>query len=163
VPTWGVDLGVRSLYVARIDGDELELFAHNSLRIHEQDRYVELSVLRAWLGMFSPAGTWYTEEPPLAGARNLQTFLHLSQTSGVVACCVPTALVPVSSWKKGTVGNGSASKDLVARWLSRRHPAFFEACAGDQNLVDATCIALYGKSLDQGGPGGRAAVESVAA
>jgi Holliday junction resolvasome RuvABC endonuclease subunit len=147
---WGIDLGVRSLYVAHITGKSIELFSHHSLRIHQQPRYVELSMLRAWLGQFSPTGSWYCEEPPLAGARNLQTFLHLSQTSGVVACSVPACLVPVSSWKLGTVGHGNASKDDVARWLRATHPTLFEACAGDQNLIDATCIALYGQSLGEG-------------
>jgi Holliday junction resolvasome RuvABC endonuclease subunit len=146
---WGIDLGVRSLYVARIDDDGIQLFSHKSLVIHEQERYVELSILRQWLQQFSPTGRWFAEEPPLAGARNLQTFLHLGQVSGVVGASTPAFNVPVSSWKKGTVGNGSASKDLVSRWLHRRYPAYFKACAGDQNLVDATCIALYGQSLAQ--------------
>lgn len=147
---WGIDLGVRSLYVARLDDGNLDLFCHNSLRIHKQDRYVELAMLRTWLGNFPPAGRWYCEEPPLAGSRNLQTFLHLAQVSGVVACCTPATLVPVGLWKKGTVGNGAASKDLVSRWLQRRHRGYFDQCGADQNLVDATCIALYGQTLDAG-------------
>lgn len=144
--TWGIDIGVRSLYVARIEGGKLDLFSHKSLKIHQQQRYVELSMLRAWLGQFPPAGTWWAEEPPLAGSRNLQTFLHLSQVSGVVACSVPATLVPVAEWKKGTIGNGGASKERVSGWLSATHPAFFAACEEDQNLIDATCIALYGQS-----------------
>ena len=149
---WGIDLGVRSLYVARIEDDHLDLYSHNSLTIHKQTRSAELRTLLQWLQplwLMGGEGSVFCEEPPLAGARNLQTFLHLSQTSGVVACAIPTTLVQVSSWKHGTVGNGSASKDLVSRWLLRRHPAFAEACAGDQNLVDATCIALYGQTMAQ--------------
>jgi Holliday junction resolvasome RuvABC endonuclease subunit len=150
--SWGVDLGVRSLYVARIDDSGLTLYSHDSLKIHKQDRSAELQALSHWiqpLYLMGGLGLVYAEEPPLAGARNLQTFLHLSQVSGVVACSVPTTLVPVSSWKKGTVGDGAASKDLVAGWLLRRHPAYSEACRGDQNLVDATCIALYGEKMGQ--------------
>jgi Holliday junction resolvasome RuvABC endonuclease subunit len=145
--TWGVDLGVRSLYVARIEGAEIDLYSHNTLKIHKQERYVELSILREWLGGLGLSGSWFAEEPPLAGSRNLQTFLHLSQVSGVVACSVPATLVPVSSWKKGTIGNGSASKERVSGWLRTTHPAFFAACEEDQNLIDATCIALYGQAL----------------
>lgn len=141
---WGLDLGVRSLYVAHIDDGRLSLYSHNSLRIHKQPRYVELAVLREWLGSFSPAGSWFVEEPPLAGSRNLQTFLHLAQVSGVVASCTPATLVPVSAWKKGTVGNGAAGKELVAHWLRARFPDYYRQCDGDQNLIDATCIALYG-------------------
>ena len=150
---WGIDLGVRSLYVARIDSGKLDLFCHNNLRIHKQPRYVELSMLRAWLDQFPPTGTWWAEEPPLAGSRNLQTFLHLAQVSGVVCCAVPATPVPVASWKLGTVGNGAASKELVARWLYRCHPDYHRQCGGDQNLVDATCIALYGQAVDTGGSG----------
>jgi hypothetical protein len=149
---WGIDLGVRSLYVARLVDGDLSLHSHNSLRIHEQDRFVELSILRQWLGLFPPAGSWYVEEPPLAGARNLQTFLHLAQVSGVVACCTPAVLVPVSSWKKGTVGNGAAGKELVAKWLRARFPRFYDQCDGDQNYIDATCIALWG-SVEASGSG----------
>lgn len=148
--TWGIDLGVRSLYIARIDDSGLALYSHNSLRIHKQERFVELAVLRQWLGTFTPEGRWLVEEPPLAGARNLQTFLHLSQVSGVVACCTPSTLVPVSSWKKGTVGNGSASKERVSGWLRTTHPTFFAACKEDQNFIDATCIALYGQGMGAG-------------
>lgn len=150
--TWGVDLGVRSLYVARLEDGDLSLYSHNSLLIHKQPRFVELTMLHTWLAAFPPEGAWYAEEPPLAGPRNLQTFLHLSQVSGVVACSVPATLVPVGSWKKGTVGNGAAGKGLVADWLRARFPRFHDQCGGDQNFIDATCIALWG-SVDQGGPG----------
>lgn len=141
---WGVDLGVRSLYVARIDGSVLTLFS-KSYRIHKQSRGDELAGLHAWLGDTLEHGPVAIEEPPLAGSRNLRTFLALAQVSGITAAAAgPEAiLVPVSSWKKGTVGNGAASKDLVSAWLRRVHPDYHKACAGDQNLIDATCIALY--------------------
>lgn len=147
---WGVDLGVRTAYAAGLSTD-------NSLEVstyiqRPNSRSRELRLLHEWAQeTFGPDDVLYIEEPPLAGARNLRTFLHLSQVSGVMACTRDATLVPVSSWKKGTVGNGSATKDLVSRWLSRRYPEYHRVCTEDQNLIDATCLALYG-CLDQGRP-----------
>jgi Holliday junction resolvasome RuvABC endonuclease subunit len=144
---WGVDLGVRSIYAARL-GSTFDLFSVQ-LPIHKHTRSEELTLLHAWiLSTIDPDDVVFVEEPPLAGSRNPRTFLHLAQTSGVVASACKAQLVPVSSWKKGTVGNGSASKDLVSAWLRRVHPDLSEACSGDQNYVDATCIALF--ALGQG-------------
>lgn len=150
---WGVDLGVRSLFVARIDDGRLSLQSHSSLRIHRQSRSAELRTLHRWLSELTALepGPVYVEEPPLAGARNLQTFLHLAQVSGVVASATPATLVPVSVWKRGTVGNGAAGKELVADWLRASFPDYYRQCDGNQNYVDAVCIALYGH-MDQGGP-----------
>lgn len=142
---WGVDLGVRSAYAActgRVTSIELKPKKHS--------RSEELRLLHVWAQeTFGPEDVVYVEEPPLAGRRNLRVFLHLAQTSGVIASACRATLVPVASWKKGTVGNGAASKDLVAEWLRTKHPSLHSACAGDQNLVDATCISLYAV-LDQG-------------
>jgi Holliday junction resolvasome RuvABC endonuclease subunit len=152
--TWGVDLGVRSLYVARLDDGDLSLYSHHSLKIHRQSRGAELQTLQEWLADTLGDGQVWIEEPPLAGSRNLQTYLHLSQVSGVVGAVsgAQANYAPVSSWKKGTVGNGAAGKELVANWLRARFPRYHDLCGGDQNLIDATCIALWG-SVDQSGPG----------
>jgi Holliday junction resolvasome RuvABC endonuclease subunit len=142
---WGVDLGVRSLYVAHISDVGLSLHS-KSLKIRQHTRGEELSILQDWLADTLGPGEVWIEEPPLAGSRNLQTYLHLSQTSGIAAATAGARanLVPVSSWKKGTVGNGSASKELVANWLRAGFPAWHGTCQGDQNYIDATCIAIYG-------------------
>jgi Holliday junction resolvasome RuvABC endonuclease subunit len=147
--TWGVDLGVRSLYVARFDGEDLSLFSHNSLKIHKQSRSKELKTLFLWITDLIGTGQVWIEEPPLAGPKNIRTFLHLSQVSAVAGLVENSEYVEVSSWKRGTVGNGSASKELVARWLRAGFPRYFEQCGGDQNFIDATCIALYGKTLGE--------------
>ena len=146
---WGVDLGVRSAYAAGLDGDDLTL-ACLIQRPNKTSRSHELRLLHEWaITTFAPGDAVYIEEPPLAGSRNLRVFLHLGQVSGVLASACEATLVPVSSWKKGTVGNGAASKEHVAAWLRRHHPNHHVRCGGDQNSIDATCIALYG-CLDQG-------------
>jgi hypothetical protein len=141
---WGFDLGVRSLYAARIEGGSLDLFSCK-LVIHKQDRWEELYALAQWIKGLGIDGPSFIEEPPLAGSRNLQTFLHLAQVSGVVSAAArPSTLVPVSSWKLGTIGRGNATKDQVADWLRARHASWYALCGGDQNSIDATCIGLYG-------------------
>lgn len=106
--TWGIDLGIRSLYVARLDGAVLTLHSR-ALKIHRSPRPVELAELLAWLRDTLEPGLVAIEEPPLAGSRNVRTFLGLAQTSGVAAAAAgPGAiLVEVSSWKKGTVDRKS--------------------------------------------------------
>jgi len=143
--SWGFDLGVRSVYAARIEGGNLSLHCLNTIRIHTHERWEELYAIACWVRDLYPDGPAYIEEPPLAGSRNLQVFLHLAQVSGVVSAAArPSTLVPVSSWKLGTVGRGNATKDLVADWLRARHSGWHAQCGGDQNLIDATCLALYG-------------------
>ena len=149
---WGFDLGVRSFYAARLDGGDLSLYVFNTLRLRRHERWEELAILSDTVHDLNIDGHAYIEEPPLAGSRNLQTFLHLAQVSGVVSAAArPSILVPVSSWKLGTIGRGNATKEQVADWLRARHADWHAKCAGDQNCIDATCIAIYG--LDQGRPG----------
>ena len=94
-------------------------------------------------------GPWYVEAPIMAGARNIQSTIKVAQTVGLVRTLVPNAIeVAVSSWKKATVGNGNASKDMVREWLERVHPEVAHMCLGNQDLYDAACISLYGG--DQG-------------
>jgi hypothetical protein len=57
----------------------------------------------------------------------------------------------VSSWKKGTIGRGNATKDEVSAWLGEHHPKYARQCRGDQDLTDAAAIYLYGRAaLDTG-------------
>lgn len=119
------------------------------MRIHKQPRWRELQVLHDWITGLISEGTVWIEEPPLAGSRNLRTFLHLSQVSAVAGLAGRCEYVPVGSWKKQVVGNGAASKDLVARWLARHRPGWHAQCRGDQNLVDATCLAIYGNMAER--------------
>ena len=143
---WGVDLGVRSAYAAGLAGDQLYLECL-VLKPKKHSRSQELRLLHEWATQFLGARV-FIEEPPLAGARNIRTFLGLAQASGVLLAATGGQLVPVDTWKLGAVGRGGVSKDLVSEWLLRSHPAHHGACGGNQNLVDATAIAHYGRGLD---------------
>lgn len=140
----GIDLGVRKLHISRSDDDALSIAVKPTIRHHE------LIGLTKELITELPVHTKaYVEEPVVAGVRNLRTSLQMSQLMGalmvVLAEVVP---VPVSSWKRGTVGKGNATKDEVAKWLEENHPRSHKAANGSQDLVDAACIRLYGEQME---------------
>lgn len=91
----------------------------------------------------------FIEEPLVAGARNLRSSLKLAQAVGALVAGATeytdhVYLIPVSTWKKGVVGTGNASKDEVALWLNRVYPNYAAQCDGSQDFIDACCIARYG-------------------
>lgn len=153
---WGVDLGVRSYSAAGIRPDgtlvlhQLEQKVKGKISAQPPEaRAIELASVRVAIESHTlPGDVALVEEPPSAGSRNVRTFLKLSQTSaaaavGLVAGGADVGFVPVETWKKGTIGRGGVDKDTVARWLERVYPGYHAQCAGDQNLIDATCIAIY--------------------
>ena len=156
---WGIDLGVRSYYAAGIDTDgSLTLHEHvlqlpKKTRVKDQaptERAAELTALTQSLrAVISPWDQVFIEEPPMSGSRNVRTFLKLAQTSAAVAVAaglsgVSAMFVPVDTWKMTVVGAGGASKETVALALKVRSRRYSLQCQGDQNRVDATCIALFG-------------------
>lgn len=94
----------------------------------------------------------FCEEAVAAGARNLRTYAQLAMAvaSILTATTLYTPkcyLVPVSKWKQGTVGSGTAGKDVVTLWLNRVYPSYAARCGASQDLVDACCIARYGLTV----------------
>jgi Holliday junction resolvasome RuvABC endonuclease subunit len=49
------------------------------------------------------------------------------------------------TWKKRLIGNARAEKEEIAEYVRRRDPVLHEACAGNQDLMDALCIRWYGE------------------
>lgn len=97
----------------------------------------------------------FLEEPVVAGARNIRSTIKQAYLNGVVqevittygATCVPT---PINTWKASTVGGG-ATKERVAAWLQEAWPLYYEAAAGDQDLIDAGAILLHGSKHSEAG------------
>lgn len=90
-------------------------------------------------------------EAPIFG-RNIQTGLKMGMVIGGLLHAssqweMPALLVPPSSWKKGVGVSGGAGKRQVAQWLAANWPALAGLSAGDQDIVDASCIALHGRRL----------------
>lgn len=153
---WGFDLGVRSFHAAGLEADgSLITYTHQRMvkgKVADQspaERSMELFALAHAAQPLTMIGDLAAvEEPPLAGNKNPRTFLKLAQASAAVAVGAyqggaEVFFVPVDSWKKGTVGRGGADKELVAGWLKRVYPGYFKQCDGDQNFIDATCLALH--------------------
>lgn len=148
---WGADLGVRSVYLCRIENGEA---SHASYIIKKpKDRWEELTEISVAVSKIVGSDLLggdilYVEEPVVAGVRNLRTSLKIAQNAGSVfaGSSIPATFVPVSSWKKQIIGKGNAKKEEIAQFLKENHYEMWANCNEDQNLIDATCVALYGVS-----------------
>ena len=142
----GIDLGMRKVDIVDIDRG---VFLH--YETPKTERTIELRALAGYLRVLEAdgllEGTKWVEAPVVAGARNIQATIAIAQTSGVVhATLSDTHQVAVSSWKKRTVGTGNADKAAVKQWLASTHPDIHRLCGDSQDLIDAACIALYGRA-----------------
>jgi Holliday junction resolvasome RuvABC endonuclease subunit len=97
----------------------------------------------------------YVEEPPMG--RNYRASLEVGYVVGVVLVEAMRAghmVVPVnvSTWKKQTVGNGRADKDMVREWATRFvfGPAYAEL-PKEQDVYDAACIAAFARQNTERG------------
>lgn len=157
----GVDVDSRSIAIARVDLSSAA--ATHPMRIKVPAKITERAAILAYLreelagnaDWFSDA-TVCVEAPIVAGKRNLQSTIKIAGVYGVTLSVVgqwaPVVEVAVDSWKKATVGKGGVNKTVVTAWLRETHPLLYSGCfttsgSLDQNLVDATCIALYGEQL----------------
>lgn len=149
----GIDLGLRKVHVFAINDTGKPSLFHVELK-RDLRRDIELKqIFREVRNFFADdTAPFFMEEPVVAGSRNLRVSLGIAQTAGAVVAGLraPVYLVPVSSWKKATVGIGHANKDQVSSWLSEHFKHYSDACArtnSQQDYVDAACIALYGSQV----------------
>lgn len=143
----GIDLGARKITIVDVDK---EFFLHIEIP-KRAERPLELKELQLKLHLLQDQGLLegpkWVEAPVVAGARNLQATIAIAQTNGIThAALSDTHSVAVSSWKQRTVGKGNADKQAVRQWLMDEHPELAKHCGNNQDLFDATCIALYGRS-----------------
>jgi len=145
---WGIDLGVRTAHLAGFEDDELVHLVSIGYAKKLPHRSMELMGIQAQAQEYiAPEDDVWVERPPLAGPKNLTTFADLNQVFGVLMAAVGgrEAIVPV--WKHDVCGNGRMTKAEVSHWLKDHHRPYSDECGGDQNLVDAVCIALYGRQV----------------
>lgn len=88
-------------------------------------------------------------EHPLVGRGGIRTTMVQSFASGAMQAALHQAsysvtLVHQATWKAQVIGSGRADKDEVARSVRHRWPSLYEACAGSQDLIDATAIGILG-------------------
>jgi hypothetical protein len=96
---------------------------------------------------------WVYVEHPLKGRGGVHATIVQAQVQGLV---LGTSVlfgasgayhVNVTTWKKDVVGHGGADKDRVRGWLEVHHPDLAGLAGDDQDLVDASCVALYGRGV----------------
>lgn len=94
----------------------------------------------------------WVEKAIVGESNNRQTAIHMGIANGAAigAHLGESHLVLPMVWKKAVVGYGHADKDQIASWLERTHPSLSAACENDQDLRDATCVALYGRAAADG-------------
>jgi Holliday junction resolvasome RuvABC endonuclease subunit len=145
----GIDVGIRSFAMVHLS--ESGFHIPMTYSVPKGSRWYELqSLSNAAITIANdPDDICFIEEPPLAGSRNVRTALQLAQTCGALLGVIPVKcyLTSVGEWKKTVVGKGNATKEEVGEFLNAHFPELYELCSKDQNLIDATCIALYGDSI----------------
>lgn len=148
----GVDYGVR-----RIAYSHPQKMVFTELLLTEKNDVKNLLTLSEWLKhqITTTRPELTVIEQAIQGAsRNIRTGISMGMVAGALALAaqqVQSSVVFIgpSSWKKAVIGNGHSDKDAVARWLSSKHPTYFEACqrlSKPQDAIDATCMALYGQT-----------------
>ena len=91
-------------------------------------------------------------ELPVLGRGGVRSTMVQCFTSGAVQATLyerqcPTYPVNVSSWKKSVIGKGNADKGEVAEHLRLRWNALYQSASGNQDVYDASAIALYGRQF----------------
>ena len=148
----GVDYGVR-----RIAYSHPINMVFEELILTSKDDIENLLILSDWLKhqITATRPELTVIEQAIQGAsRNIRTGISMGMVAGALALTaqqVQSSVVFIgpSSWKKAVVGNGHSDKEAVARWLSSKHPSYYEACQRlkkPQDAIDATCLALYGQT-----------------
>lgn len=149
---WGVDVAVSHVAVAFIPAaGSAGSVVVEELAVRTTEREgARLGLLQRTVTMFArararefpPAAIW-VEQP--AGKFHSPTLMY---ATGVVqgalfeAVAAPVWTLPVSKWKKATLGFGNASKQQVMQWVTDRG---FTVESQDQ--ADALCVALAGRTL----------------
>lgn len=88
-------------------------------------------------------------EAPVVGRGGTRSTLVQAYVNGVVQAAFLQAgftvhLVNVSTWKKDVCGHGHAGKEAVAGVIADKWPAMFRQHGGDQDLLDAAALCIYG-------------------
>ena len=156
----GVDVGYRKIAVSCPEAgwvSSIDFKPRKSMSRREEIIKLTSFMADVTKMMFIDKPSWsymaIVEAPVVAGARNLQSTIKVAKTVGLVETLLAPHVsdihaVAVSSWKSKVVGHGHASKEDVVTWVDAHLPEMTGLCSGSQDLYDATCIALYGETLD---------------
>lgn len=151
--TWGVDIGIKRVDVATIGPGVVNLHQigveqpKNSDRADKLTR-LQLALIPQFIDLYlkeTPFSVWV--EQPAGFARNITLVGAYSQVLVALRLAfakrppfpVPIYSVTPSQWKKAVVGHGDASKLQVAAWAEEH------GIVGDQDAIDAYCVARHGE------------------
>lgn len=148
----GVDLGVKKAAVAilGVGASGAETFTTSAFHSKATSRSAQLREVREWVHWQTYKLDAVYVEKALVG-KNTDVSLQIAQTAGAVMSVLeqPSYFVSNTVWKKDVCGKGNLSKDLVAKWLDEHFPDYSHWCDGDQDRIDAACIAIYGQRQQQ--------------
>lgn len=170
-PHGAVPSGVRTVYVgidpsgallafAILRGDAPVEYRALPLPPHARDpgrmSYAALRAARRVLRPLVRAGYEvhvFIESPISASRGGVKALMPQAKVSGAAQAGAHEVGVTTmmqadqSRWKAVIVGKGTADKAMIAAWVKDNHPHAYEQADGLQDLLDAFCIALYGRSI----------------
>ena len=154
---YGIDIGSRRIAIAGPDYVRAALDLRPApTGMHRWWAKHEVHLLAGLVAAIVPPGaTVWIEQPVVQHGpkANIGTAVRLGMTVGAIfgVHAGPGYVVDQATWKAGVLGNGDAGKDEISAWLWAESPGDAEACNGDQDLIDATCIWRYGQLVAEGG------------
>lgn len=152
---FGMDLSSRKLAIVRLDDEYPTAWTYEADK-KEKDRghilaYFSEELENLFDEVMLGEDDFVFIEHPVVGRGGAHATIVQAQVQGValatsVLCGAGGAYpVNVQTWKKDVVGHGGSNKDQVRAWLADHHPLLSELAGDDQDLVDASCVALYGR------------------
>jgi len=149
----GVDYGVRRIAFAHPNH-----MVFDELILTSKDDIKNLVTMSEWLKtkITATRPELVVIEQPIQGvSRNVRTGISLGMVAGALALASQqvdseVTFIGPSSWKKAVLGYGNADKQAVERWLASKHPRYYECCQKckkPQDVIDSTCLALYGQKV----------------
>lgn len=114
--------------------------------------YDAVGVFLHELGVLPLGRHAFIEAPILGMTRDIQSTVKQATVSGGAQAALiewgfGVHLVAPSSWKKAVIGKGNARKDEVGPIIKQRWSGLWRAIQGDQDLLDASALVLFGESL----------------
>ena len=150
---WGVDVAIGHIAFAfapmptgTVETDFLiatSEFAEGE-RLGKLDRQIRIRA-RQLQDRFPPYVVW-VEQPgshPRMPEPALMYAVGVTQAALFEALGCPVWSIPISKWKKRSVGRGNATKADVTAWVQGRQPGL----CGTQDERDAFCIAHAGRDI----------------
>lgn len=155
----GIDPSTEALACVALSGDEFSIRTYSlqgkdiTARVGAAHK-ASHRMVDYFMRVLPAAPLFVAIEAPVA-VKGRQTLIKMSQVSGAVIAALVArdevfgiVQVPPSTWKKEVVGKGNVNKQQVGEWVRDEWPEFHRRSAGDQDALDASCIARYARAVD---------------